>query len=43
MPPTYHWWLTYYDGLREHLDSRYRAVVSNERAGAIYHLEEGGR
>ncbi len=42
VPPTYRWWLTYYDGLREHLDSRYRAVVSDERAGSIYHLEEVG-
>jgi GT2 family glycosyltransferase len=40
VPPTYTWWLNHYDGLREHLDSRYRAVVSDERAGAIYHLEE---
>ena len=40
VPPTYRWWLSYYEGLREYLDSRYRAVVSDERAGAIYHLEE---
>ncbi len=40
VPPTYTWWLNHYDGLREHLDSRYRAIVSDERAGAIYHLEE---
>ena len=40
VPPTYRWWLNYYDGLREHLDSRYEAVVSDERAGAIYRLEE---
>jgi GT2 family glycosyltransferase len=39
VPPTYGWWLSYYEGLREHLDSRYTAVVSDERAGAIYHLE----
>jgi GT2 family glycosyltransferase len=40
VPPTYGWWLSYYEGLREHLASRYTAVVSDERAGAIYHLEE---
>ena len=40
VPPTYRWWLNHYDGLREHLDSRYRTVVCDERAGAIYQLEE---
>lgn len=40
VPPTYRWWLDHYDGLRAHLDSHYRAVVSDERAGAIYELEE---
>ena len=35
------WWLSHYDGLREHLDRRYQAVVSDERAGAIY-LPRGG-
>jgi GT2 family glycosyltransferase len=40
VPPTYGWWLSYYEGLRAHLDSRYTAVVTDERAGAIYHLEE---
>ncbi len=43
VPPTYGWWLSYYEGLRAHLDDRYTAVVSDERAGAIYHLEEAGR
>jgi GT2 family glycosyltransferase len=42
VPPTYRWWLSYYDGLRAHLDSRYRPVACDERAGAIYHLEEVG-
>jgi len=42
VPSTYRWWLNHYDGLREHLDSRYRAVVSDERAGAIYDLEGVG-
>jgi GT2 family glycosyltransferase len=40
VPPTYRWWLNHYEGLREHLDSRYRTVVCDERAGAIYQLEE---
>ena len=40
VPPTYRWWLNHYDGLREHLEGRYRTVVSDERAGAIYQLEE---
>jgi GT2 family glycosyltransferase len=40
VPPTYRWWLSYYEGLRRHLDSRYEAVLSDEQAGAIYRLEE---
>jgi GT2 family glycosyltransferase len=39
VPQTYRWWLNHYEGLREHLDSRYRTVVCDERAGAIYQLE----
>ena len=39
VPPTYEWWLSHYDGLRDHLDSTYEVVAANERAGAIYHLE----
>jgi GT2 family glycosyltransferase len=42
VPPTYRWWLSHYDGLRRHLDSRYRPVACDECAGAIYHLEEVG-
>jgi GT2 family glycosyltransferase len=42
VPPTYSWWLRYYSGLREHLDSRYETVLADERAGAIYRLEEVG-
>lgn len=38
VPPTYRWWLDHYEGLREHLESRYRAVRFDERAGAIYDL-----
>ncbi len=43
VPPTYRWWLSHYEGLREHLEARYRAVVSDERAGAIFLLEEEAR
>jgi GT2 family glycosyltransferase len=39
VPPTYEWWLSHYDGLRDHLDSTYEVVAADERAGAIYHLE----
>jgi GT2 family glycosyltransferase len=38
VPPTYLWWLRHYDGLREHLDTNYESVVSDDRAGAIYDL-----
>jgi GT2 family glycosyltransferase len=40
VPPTYRWWLSYYDGLREHLESRYQSIHSDERGGDIYLLEE---
>jgi GT2 family glycosyltransferase len=40
VPPTYRWWLNHYDGLREHLDSRHRALLSDERVGSIFRLEE---
>jgi GT2 family glycosyltransferase len=43
VPPTYRWWLSYYDGLRRHLESRYQAVHSDERGGDIYLLEEARR
>lgn len=43
VPPTYRWWLDHYEGLRQHLQSRYRAVRFDERAGAIYELRENGR
>jgi GT2 family glycosyltransferase len=39
VPPTYRWWLDHYEGLRQHLESRYRAVRLDERAGAIYDLQ----
>jgi GT2 family glycosyltransferase len=43
VPPTYRWWLDHYDGLRQHLQSRYRAVRFDERAGVIFELRENGR
>jgi GT2 family glycosyltransferase len=43
VPPTYSWWLSHYASFREHLDSRYQEVLSDERAGAIYRLVEIAR
>jgi GT2 family glycosyltransferase len=43
VPPTYRWWLSYYDGLRDHLESRYQSVHSDERTGEIFLLEEAER
>jgi GT2 family glycosyltransferase len=43
VPPTYRWWLSHYGGLREHLQSRYQEVHSDERGGDIYLLEEAVR
>jgi GT2 family glycosyltransferase len=40
VPPTYRWWLDHYQGLRDHLRTHYREILSDERAGAIYELEE---
>jgi hypothetical protein len=40
VPPTYRWWLSYYDGLRRHLDDRYESLPCDEQCGAIYRLEE---
>ena len=39
VPPTYSWWLSHYERLREHLDSRYEKVLANEDAGAIFRLD----
>jgi GT2 family glycosyltransferase len=39
VPPTYRWWLSYYDGLRRHLDDRYESLPCDEQGGAIYRLE----
>lgn len=43
VPPTYRWWLTYYEGLRDHLEAHYQSVLSDERSGEIYLLEEAQR
>jgi GT2 family glycosyltransferase len=43
VPPTYRWWLSYYQGLRDHLESRYQSVHSDERTGEIFLLEEAPR
>jgi GT2 family glycosyltransferase len=43
VPPAYLWWLEHYEGLRDHLQGRYRPVRSDERAGAIFHLDGEGR
>ncbi len=43
VPPTYRWWLSYYEGLRDHLESHYQSVLSDERSGEIYLLEEAQR
>jgi GT2 family glycosyltransferase len=39
VPPTYGWWLSHYEGLREHLSACCEAVLVDERAGAIYRLD----
>ncbi|HET9591760.1 MAG TPA: glycosyltransferase [Solirubrobacterales bacterium] len=43
VPPTYLWWLRHYDGLREHLERNCEPVVVDDRAGAIYRLDGGGK
>jgi hypothetical protein len=40
-PGTSHWWLEHYDGLRKHLDERYRCVFNDPRC-AIFDLREQG-
>jgi GT2 family glycosyltransferase len=37
-PSTGMWWLDHYEGLREHLESRYRAVVREEETCVIFAL-----
>jgi GT2 family glycosyltransferase len=43
VPPTYRWWLSYYEGLRDHLEAHYQSVLSDERSGEIYLLEGARR
>jgi GT2 family glycosyltransferase len=43
VPPTYRWWLSHYEGLRDHLESHYQSVHSDERTGEIFLLEEAAR
>jgi len=43
VPPTYRWWLSFYGGLRDHLESRYQSVHSDEKTGEIFLLEEAQR
>jgi colanic acid/amylovoran biosynthesis glycosyltransferase len=38
VPCTSLWWLDHYDGLRQHLDSRHRAITSSVDEGALYAL-----
>lgn len=39
IPKTGLWWLEYYEGLRHHLDTRYRPVVQNDDSCVIYSLQ----
>jgi GT2 family glycosyltransferase len=41
-PQTGMWWLDFYEGLREHLESRYRAVVRDAETCVIFQLDDGG-
>ena len=41
LPNTYFWWLDHYDGLAEHLGSRYRLVADCRDACLIYDLRAG--
>jgi GT2 family glycosyltransferase len=43
VPPTYRWWLSFYEGLRDHLERRYQSVHSDEKTGEIFLLEEARR
>lgn len=40
-PSTAFWWLDHYKELRQHLESRYRAVVRHEETCLIFALREG--
>ena len=41
LPSTYFWWLDHYDGLAQHLGSRYRLVADCPDACLIYDLRRG--
>jgi hypothetical protein len=41
LPSTYFWWLEYYDGLAQHLESRYRLVADCPDTCLIYDLRGG--
>lgn len=41
IPATAFWWLEHYEGLRRHLDSRYRTALRRDDACVIYDLREG--
>jgi hypothetical protein len=43
IPATALWWLEHYDGLRRHLEERYRVVVRLEQTCVIFALADGGR
>jgi len=38
IPSTASWWLTYYDGWRQHLDTHYRAIVRDDRTCVVFDL-----
>jgi GT2 family glycosyltransferase len=40
VPATYGWWLSHYDGLRQHLETRYQAIEHDLEGAAIYRLQE---
>jgi hypothetical protein len=40
-PRTGMWWLHHYGGLRQHLESRYTAVVRDEETCVIFALNGG--
>ena len=42
-PSTSMWWLQHYEGLRRHLDHRYREVLREEGTCVIYELRAPGR
>ena len=38
-PATAMWWLTHYDGLRQHLEDNYRVALRRDDACLIFDLE----